>query len=103
MAYGHGLDEAMMRRGIPAHMYGGMKRYILHGIPPGSFLTAVLSNDLMGALGKADEDNRVALHAYGMFLYNDAPSPCHGSPEKVRAWIAKGGMAGAQATEAAED
>lgn len=79
---------------LPDHMRGGMRRYIEKGIPPGSFLEAVLSNDLMGALAEADATNRHALPAYGRYLYNDVPSACHGSSEKVEAWIGTGGLAG---------
>ena len=67
---------------LPEHMRDGMKRYIERGIEGGSFMTAVLCNDLMGALGKADEINRDRLWDYGNFLYNEAPSSCHGSPAK---------------------
>lgn len=80
--------------GLPEHMRDGMRLYIERGVPPGSFLTAVLSNDLMGALGKADDTNLHALPAYGRFLYNEAPSPCFGSPEHVRDWCEAGGLAG---------
>lgn len=79
-------------KGIPDYMIGGLRRYIENGIPPGSFLTAVLSNDLMGAFAKADSTNTVAMVAYARFLYAYAPHDCHGSPAKVRAWMDKGGL-----------
>ena len=68
-------------------MQDGMRRYIERGIEGGSFLMAVLENDLMGALGKADRINLSRLHDYGTFLYNNAPSVCFGSREKVSAYI----------------
>jgi hypothetical protein len=73
---------------IPEHMRGTVRRYFLKGIPPGSFLTAVLSNDLMGALNRGDEENRNALPQYGAFLYNYVPNGSFGSPERVKAWLA---------------
>lgn len=79
---------------LPEHMRDAMKRYIERGIPGGSFLNAVLCNDLMGALGRADEVNRERLLDYGNFLYNEAPATCYGSRENVSAWIAHGGMHG---------
>lgn len=72
---------------LPEHMQGGMKRYIEDGIPPGGFLYAVLCNDLMGAVRKADDINQHRLIDYARFLYNEAPSNCYGSPQKVEAWI----------------
>lgn len=79
---------------LPPHMQDGMRLYIENGIEPGSFLTAVLSNDLMKALGKADDVNLYALPAYGRFLYNNAPCGCYGSPKAVETWIKHGGLAG---------
>ena len=72
---------------LPEHMQDGMRLYIEHGIEPGSFLTAVLSNDLMGALSKADDINRHCLLDYGMFLYNNAPSRSFGSRQAVKEWL----------------
>lgn len=77
---------------IPAHMVDAVRRYVLRGIPPGSFLTALLSNDFMGAVGKADDENQRALIGWARFLYNYVPNGCHGSPEHVAAWIEKGGI-----------
>lgn len=73
---------------IPEHMRGGLARYIEHHIEPGSFLRAVLENDLKGAISYADSTNRFLLFDYVNYLYNDAPSVCWGSPEKVAAWLA---------------
>jgi hypothetical protein len=84
-------------RHLPEHMHGGISRYIARGIPPGSFLAAVLSNDLMGAFGKADDENREALYEWVRFIYNFVPAGCHGSPEKVSAWIQAGGLLGREA------
>lgn len=72
---------------LPEHMRGAMQRYIENRIPPGSFLMAVLSNDLMDALGRADSVNRVRLRDIAVWLYNFSPSGCFGSVEKVRAWL----------------
>ena len=77
---------------LPNHMQDCARRYIEHGISGGSFFTALVSNDLMGAFGRADEANIAAMRDWCGFLYNDAPSTCWGSPTKVDAWIAQGGM-----------
>jgi hypothetical protein len=81
---------------IPPHMRDSIKLYILHGIPPGSFLTALLSNDFMGAVARADSDNGAALIGWGRFFYNYVPSGSHGSPAAFRAWTDKGGAMGNQ-------
>ena len=55
--------------------------------PVGDFLRAVLENNLSEAVGRADEDNLKNLPAFVIYLYNEMPSPCWGSPEKVKAWL----------------
>ncbi len=39
---------------LPEHMQDGMRRYIENGIEGGSFMMAVLCNDLMGAIVVVD-------------------------------------------------
>ena len=72
---------------IPEYMAGGMARYLLQGIPSGDFLTAVLENNLMEAIGRADQENMRNLPAYVSFLYNETPSNCFGSHKIVNEWI----------------
>lgn len=71
---------------IPTHMHGALKRWINEGIWPGSFLTAVLQNDLKEAFGRADSVNTEAMPNWMCFLYNYAPSQCWGSVEKTEQW-----------------
>ena len=75
--------------GIPDYMRGGLIRYVLHGISPGGFLSAVLSNDLREAVGRADETNQQALVHYVRFLYNYAPVGCWGSAKRFEEWPAE--------------
>jgi len=72
---------------LPEHMQGAMKRYMEHGIEPGSFLMAILTNDLMGAFGRADHINRERIGDYCQWLYNNSPAGSHGSRESVNAWM----------------
>ena len=72
---------------VPDYMMDGLHLYLTQGIPPGSFLTAVLSNDLMGSVERADTNNRHALIGWVQLLYNEMPSFSWGSPEKVQQWI----------------
>lgn len=78
---------AASKCGVPDHDIEPLELYVKHGIQPGGFLTAVLENNLMESLGRADEENRYCLFQICQFIYNDIPASCHGSPEKVRQWI----------------
>jgi hypothetical protein len=73
---------------LPHHMRDGVRRWIEHGPQsyPGGFLSALLCNDLFGALGKADDVNRDALFRYATYFYSYAPAGCYGSPERFAAW-----------------
>ena len=68
-------------------------RYVSVGCPVGDFLTAVLSNDLMDALGRADNDNRDSIFDICSYIYNNIPASCHGSRKAVKDWIAHQGQA----------
>ena len=58
---------------LPDNLQDGMKRYIEHGIKPGSFLTACLENDFVYAVGKASDQTWEYLYDVAMFLYNELP------------------------------
>lgn len=72
---------------IPDYMAEGLDLWIRAGVLPGSFLTAVLCNDLVDACRLADSTNIRNLPAYASYLYSNAPSECFGSREKVAAWV----------------
>lgn len=61
--------------------------YVEHGYVPGSFVTAVLENNLMQAFGCADSNNTRYMRNICAYVYNDIPAACHGSPQKVRDWL----------------
>ena len=74
---------------LPEHMQEAARLYIEEGEMPGSFLVAVLTNNLVEAFGKADEVNRSCLWDWCLWLYNEAPEHAWGSAEKVLAWCAE--------------
>jgi hypothetical protein len=73
---------------IPDLTMDGLTRYVVQGIPPGGFLTAVICNDLKEAVGRADPQNTLALHSIVAYFYNETPSACWGSPERMQDWMA---------------
>ena len=72
---------------IRDQMMEGIRDYIDHGVPCGSFLTAVICNDLKNAVGRADEENLRNLPAFVGYFYSEAPAPCWGSEEEMNAWM----------------
>ena len=77
---------------LPEHMRSGAKYYIEQGILPGGFLTAVLENNLSEAAMRADGTNVKRLPDFAGWMMWDIPFTAWGSKQKVKDWIAQGGM-----------
>lgn len=75
------------QHGIPLVLVGALFRYLNDHIQPGSFLRAVLSNDLFLAISYADEDAKRSLPALVGFIHNFVPHDMYGSRELVNNWI----------------
>lgn len=71
---------------IPDRMMPGIRRYIDDKIRPGDFLQAVICNNLKKAVFLADIENLENLPAFVAYFHWNAPSECHGSEEKMKAW-----------------
>ena len=72
---------------VPEYLREGIELYLTAHIPTGSFLLAVLANDLSSACDRADFDSRTHLWNVVFFLQNYAPVEAWGSRDKVRAWL----------------
>ena len=85
---------------IPFHNRESISKYVEHGIKPGGFLQAVITNDLKAACVQADDINRDAIHAIVLFFHVWAPPGCWGSHERMVAWIEHKGLEGRDAMDA---
>ena len=77
---------------IPDHMLMALMQYRDVGRPGRGFLKALLCNDLMGTLERADNVNVKLLRDYGILLFNNMPRQCFGSPERYRNWVQHRGL-----------
>lgn len=68
---------------------GVLDRYINGRLYPGSFMEAVLCNDLKKAVSSADTENMNKIPEYVRWLYNRAPSACWGSIADYERWLYK--------------
>jgi hypothetical protein len=71
---------------IPEALHEGIVAYIVDGITPGGFFTAIVCNDLRGAFQRADVESVKAIHALLVYMLNEAPSTCWGSVERMVTW-----------------
>lgn len=88
------LTDSLLECHIPDYMWDGIADYILRGTPPGSFLRAVITNNLKEAAFQADDTNRNLLYNYATLFYWHAPSNCWGTTENYNEWTTVGGLQG---------
>ena len=81
------LAASMRALDLPDYMISAVDNYLFRRCPPGNFLTALLSNNFIEAVGRADNNNSARLVQWAELLYNELPSACWGSPEKVKSWL----------------
>ena len=88
------IRSELNKYGIPKQLHGALVRYVAHRIPPGHFLTALLSNDLLETINRADDLNVALIKPWLMVLYNceEIPSVCWGSKERVDDWLSGEGV-----------
>lgn len=72
---------------LPEGLRDGVKLYIEDGIKPGSFLTAVVCNDLKESFGRADENSIRRMFDIVSFFYNEVPLNCWGSKKNMETWM----------------
>ena len=72
---------------IPSETLGALDRYVNKRIEIGGFLYAVLCNNLKGAVALADDNNIRIIPQLVMYIYNEIPSECWGSNDKVNKWL----------------
>lgn len=93
-AYQKKMEEDLKNCGVPRHMHSAYINYIFNGVPPGDFLTAVLSNQLKEAFSRADDLNTAHMQNHVRFLYEHAPIGCWYNPRNIDMWITSGGLRG---------
>lgn len=82
--------------GLPRQMWESLIEYTMTGRPLGSFLAAVVTNDLMQAIKRADDLNIQRLRDYVTWLESVAPIGSFGSTAAYDEWRISGGLIGRQ-------
>ena len=79
---------------VPQSLRPAMRAWIGYGRRPGDFLSAVIRNDLTSAVFRADPINLHKLKEIMLFMENEAPTHCWGSPLEMHFWQERGGLEG---------
>jgi len=89
----YSIDEirsGMDQWGVPQDYADPMYNYLVHGFEPGSFFTAILANDFMGAVQHSHPANTIAaLKALVGWINDYMPHEANGSLEIVGRWCKK--------------
>ena len=72
---------------VPEHTQLALENYIIRGYHPGSFLQAVLENNFVNTVCRADHLNQLYLVDIAKWLVHESPSECWGSDQAVYNWI----------------
>ena len=72
---------------IPPRIRKAIDKYRDHHLYPGGFVDAVLVNDMIGAIGRADAESMAALPAIVGYIHWEIPAKCHGNRARVNAWL----------------
>lgn len=72
--------------GLPEHIREGVRRWLEEGLTPGSFLRAVIRNQLVDAVQRADHINLPLLGHIVYWFVNNAPEGSYGSDRCLSNW-----------------
>jgi hypothetical protein len=71
-----------------SYMEDSVRRWVEDGVRPGSFLVALLANDLAMASVHADQTNLSNIREWALFLLNEMPDTMWGSYGVLEDWEA---------------
>ena len=74
----------------PQEIVDTIQAYVEHRLEPGSFVRAVLENDLCTAVFQAHPLMLPYLRAVCLYVYWEIPGNCWGSKEIVERWLKRG-------------
>lgn len=83
-------EDVKSQKNIPVTMMEGIQCYIQKQCRPGTFLQAIIENDLKTAVVMADHINIRIIPAYVNYFYNNAPKDCWGHKGVIEEWFSKG-------------
>lgn len=82
--------------GLPRQMWEALIEYTMTGRPLNAFLAALVTNDLLQTVKRADDLNIQRLRDYATWLESVAPIGSFGSAQAYQEWMRSGGLLGRQ-------
>jgi len=84
LAYEHYHDWDLRNKDLARTL----EHYVMHGLPPGGFTTAILAGDLFSAVGSADYWNKQNIAEIVSSVLQTCPQAALGSYQAVEDWCA---------------
>ncbi len=72
---------------IPDHTKLSIQNYLLYGLPPGGFLTNILTGNLFNVFSSADYQNKQHIEDIVNWFKFSAPVNSYGSYEAIKYWV----------------
>ena len=79
--------DVLLYTSMPNRLREAIIRYVDNGMPTGSFLEAVLRNNLFKACKSADSESQEKLFQITYFILHVVPVVCRGSKNEFNTWI----------------
>jgi len=64
-----------------------LENYVVHGLAPGGFMTAVLTNDLYRTVNAADSNNKKIVPEIVNWIQINLPISCYGTQKNMKSWM----------------
>jgi len=86
--YKQRLQEAAEKNNVPNSIAQAFIDHALYGrgLAHGGFVKALMDNDFVNAVCRADSENGENLRGIALFMYNYLPEGSWGSMEKAKEW-----------------
>lgn len=82
------MESSFKNWGLSKDFSDPIYNYLIHGLSPGGFFTALLANDCITALGKSHPSNTLeVLKCIGGWVANYMPAEAWGNYEKIESWL----------------
>lgn len=73
--------------GVPDHTQQCLENYFFYGLPPGSFMEAMLRGNYERAYGLADQYNKYSFDEIRRFIEEQIPEDIRGNHQRMQDWI----------------
>ena len=81
------VEQLVEKYNVPEIIAQSIKDYVEGRLPVGSFLQAVICNNLFDAINRADDESASCLQGIVRIFYNQTPTACWGSVKRYNDWL----------------